>query len=213
MTDAQLNKNNVLVLNALWMAIGTLSLRKAIIALNSEMDATRAIDVTYNRQSDGKFNLEEVKCATPYSFDEWLMVDFREGLDQYINTPKLKVRCPTVIITKYAKMPMRRLRLTKSLLYEMQKGICGYSGKKMPMKHMNIEHKKARSHGGDNSFGNVMLVDEEINKKRGNRPLSELGLVPLFNHREPKPIPASCTIRSAVHPDWAYFLPDIKSSC
>lgn len=195
------------------MAIGTLSLKKAIIALNSQTDicAAKSIDVSYKKQPDGKFNLDEVECVASYTFEEWLMVDFRDGLDKYISTPRMKVRCPTVIVTKYAQMPMRRFRMTKSLLYEMQKGICGYSGKKMPIKHMNIEHKKARSHGGDSSFSNVMLVDEKINQKRGNKPLSELGLIPLFNHNEPRPVPASCTIKSAVHPDWACFLPNIQA--
>ena len=141
-----------------------------------------------------------------YGFEEWLMVDFRDGLDRAIHSTKLAIRCPTVIMTNYSKMPMRKFRPTKALLYEMQKGICGYSGKKMSMKQMNIEHKHPKSFGGRDTFGNLMLVDTKINHARGNKPLEQVGLRPLFNHREPQALPAAYAIKSAIHPDWNYWL-------
>jgi len=101
---------------------------------------------------------------------------------------------------------MRKFRPTKSLLYDMQKGICGYSGKKMSMKHMNIEHKQPKSLGGRDTFPNLMLVDTQINHARGNKPLEQVGLKPLFTHKEPQPLPVAYVIKSAVHPDWNYFI-------
>ena len=49
-------------------------------------------------------------------------------------------------------------------------------------------------------------LKKEINFKRGNRPMEELGLKPLFNHSEPRPIPASFTIKNVLHPDWNLFI-------
>lgn len=204
-----LERPTVLVLNSLYQIIGTMTPKKALIALNSESDgdyAAKAIDIVYERTEDGKFDLEKVSTFQSYGFDEWMLVDFREGLDTAVHTSRMSIRCPTVIMTKYSKMPMRRFRPTKSLLYELQKGICGYSGKKLSMKQMNIEHKVPKSLGGKDTFENLMAVDKEINHARGNKPLEEVGLKPLFHHKAPKPIPASFTVRFAVHPDWAYFI-------
>lgn len=205
-----MDKSSVLVLNSIYQPIGTVTPKRALLALSSGIDegkySAKAIDVIYANKSDGSFDLENVLTFATYSFDEWLMVDFREGLDKAVHTSRLKIRCPTVIITSYSKMPMRRLRPTKTLLYEIQKGICGYSGKKMSIKQMNIEHKHPRSLGGKETFQNLMVVDKEINNKRGNKPLEELGLKPLFNHNEPKPTPIAYVIKNAIHPDWTYFM-------
>jgi len=202
-----LNQASVLVLNSATYPIGRISPKKALIALNSAAENVKVIDVIYSKKEDGSFDLEAVEAWYPYTFSEWLMVDFREGLDRWIKTTKMAVRCPTVIMTSYSKMPMRKFHPTKSLLYEMQKGICGYSGKKMSMKQMNIEHKQARSKGGKNTFANLMLVDQKINSARGDKPLESLGLKPLFNHNEPRPIPAAYAIKSVIHPDWNCFIP------
>lgn len=205
-----LNKNSVLVLNSLYQPIGTISPKKALIALNSMSNedgfAAKAIDIQYAKNEDGSFDLENVVTFQAYSFEEWLMVDFRNGIDQAIHSTKMAIRCPTVIMTNYSKMPMRKFRPTKALLYDMQKGICGYSGKKMSMKAMNIEHKQPKSKGGKDTFQNLMLVDTKINHARGNKPLAEVGLKPLFQHKEPQPLPAAYAIKSAVHPDWNYFI-------
>jgi 5-methylcytosine-specific restriction endonuclease McrA len=209
MTDF-LDRSTVLVLNSLYQPIGTISPKKALVALNSASDqcdiAAKAIDIQYAVGEDGKYDLETVETFTPCSFEEWLNVTVRPGLDQIIHTSKMQIRCPTVVITNYSKIPMRRFRATKSVLYEMQKGICGYSGVKCNPKQLNIEHKLPRSKGGKDTFENLMLVKKEINFARGNKPMKELGLKPLFRHQEPKPIPASFTIKTAVHPDWGYFI-------
>lgn len=213
MTDF-LNKNTVLVLNSGCYPIGTISPKKALIALNSAGEgdgyAAKAVDIIYPKKEDGTFDLDgQMDKITwfPYTFEEWLMVDFREGLDIPIHTAKTVIRCPTVIMTSYSKIPMRKFRPTKSLLYEMQKGICGYSGKKLSMKQMNIEHKQAKSHGGKDTFSNLMLVDMKINHARGNKPLEQVGLKPLFNHKEPQPLPVAYAIKGGVHPDWNLFIP------
>ena len=210
MTEMELNKNSVLVLNSCYQPIGQLSVKKALIAMNSVSEddrcAAKSIDIQYGKNEDGSFNFYDVKTFNCYTFEEWLMVEIREGLDKVINTSKIKVRCPTVLITNYSKMPMRKFRPTKTLLYQLQKGICAYSGKQMSMKAMNIEHKQARSHGGKDTFENLVVVDSKINHARGNKPLEEMGLRSIFSHKEPRPLPVAYAIKESVHPDWNYWL-------
>ncbi len=205
-----LDKHNVLVLNSLWQVIGTVTPKQAIVSLNSSIDgistAAKAINISYKINEDGSPNLNEAEEIRDLNFEEWLQVPIRKGLDEVIHSAKLSIRCPTVIVTtNYSKMPMRKHRASKSVLYELQKGICGLTNKKISMKQANLEHKIPKSHGGKETFENLMVVDKEINSKRGNKPYEQLGLKPLFHHREPKPIPASYTIKEIKHPDWKFF--------
>ncbi len=205
-----LNKSTVLVLNSLCYCLGTITPKKALVALNSQSGeydiVAKAIDVVYKRKEDGSLDLEQLDYWQSLTFDEWLIVEPRGDFDRVINTPHRKIRVPSVIMTNYSKMPKRKSRPTKSKLYEMQDGRCGYTGEKISIKAGNLEHKHARSHGGKETFENLMFVTKEINSKRGNKPLEELGLKPLFNHREPKPILAHFTIKNLVHPDWRWFI-------
>ena len=209
MTDF-LNKSTVLVLNRNCYCFGTITPKKALVALNSQSgyDASvaRAIDVVYKRNEDGSINLNELDYWHDLTFEEWMIVEPRGDFDNVIHTTKSIIRSPTVIMTNYSKMPMRRFNPTKSKLYELQGGKCGYSGKQISIKKGNIEHKKPKSFGGGNTFENLMFVDADINSKRGNKPLEELGLVPLFKHSTPKPIPAHFTIKQVLHPDWKWFI-------
>lgn len=205
-----LNKSSVLVLNSLFLAIGTLSPKKSLIALNSSSEqnitVARAINVVYRKNEDGSLNLNELDYWEPLQFSEWIKLAPRPEIDQIIRTPRIELRCPSIIVTSFSKMPMRKIRMSKGTLYDLQKGICGYSGEKISMKRGNIEHKKARSHGGKDTFENCLFVKTEINAKRGNRPLEELGLHPLFAHKTPLPVPAHHTIKSCLHPDWQWFV-------
>jgi 5-methylcytosine-specific restriction endonuclease McrA len=213
MTDF-LNKNSVLVLNSLYMPIGSISGQKAIIAMLSDgvEPSAKAIDIQYGKKEDGSWDFDNVIGFRACNFEEWLFVPIREGLDKVVHTCRTQIRLPTVLLVKFSKMPLRKFRPTKTKLWEMQDGgngkdaICGYSGKRLKFSKMNIEHKIPKSRNGSDSFGNLMLVDKDINHKRGNRPLNELGLSPLFHHNEPKPIPVCFTIKNSCHPDWDRFL-------
>ena len=204
-----LTQHRVLVLNSLWQVIGTITPQKAITALNSSNDginvAAKSINIVYDKNEDGTWNLDEAKEIYALTFEEWMGVPIRDGLDTVIHSPKISIRCPSIIVTNYSKMPMRKFRVTKSVLYDLQKGLCGYSGKKIGIKQGSIEHKHPKSFGGKDTFENLMFVDAEINSRRGNKPLEEVGLKPLFHHKDPKPIPISYTIKDIKHPDWKFF--------
>ena len=205
-----LNRHTVLVLNSMFWPIGILTPKKALITLNSSFDgisiAAKAIDVVYKKNKDGSFNTNELDYWVPLTFEEWLLIEPRKNIDETIHTAKLSLRSPSVIVTSYAKIPMRRFRPTKNKLMEMQNNRCGYTNELLTNSSASLEHKTPRSFGGKDTFENLMVVKKEINHRRGNRPLEEVGLKPLFSHREPKPIPASHTIKKIMHPDWYWFL-------
>jgi 5-methylcytosine-specific restriction endonuclease McrA len=206
-----LNKYTVLVLNSLYQCIGILTPKKALITLNSSSEqnniVAKVIDVTYKKNEDGSLNLDELDFWQPLTFEEWLMVDPRKDIDKIIHTCRLQLRSPTVIVTNYSKMPMKKTRVSKGVLYDIQGGKCAYSGEKIPMKRGNLEHRQPKSHGGKDTFENLLFVKTEINSRRGNKSLKEAGLRSIFPpHRTPKPIPYHFTIKNYIHPDWRWFV-------
>ena len=196
-----LNGHTVLRLNALYQILGVTTPQAALIAMNGRnQDSARAINVVY----EGK----EMAYWEPVPFDVWVGLPIRDEIDRVVHTSKIQLRCPTVIVTGYDKMPNRRFRPTKSVLLDLQKNICGLTGKKLTSKQANLEHKIPRSHGGKDTFSNLMAVDKRINSARGNKSYKEFGYKPLFHHREPAPVPAHYTIKNVSHPDWLIFLPE-----
>jgi len=204
-----IDRKIVLNLNANWQAINIRTVKDAFIAMNggdADNPPVKALDITYRQNEDGEYNFDEPESIVPVTWLEWLTLPIRE-FDLVVNTAKCKIRAPSVIVSvNYNKMPKKRFRPTKSVLYELQKGICGLTGKKISYKQANLEHKIPKSLGGKDTFENLMVADEKINSERGNKPYHELGLRPLFNHKEPAPIPTQYTIKNLVHNDWKFFL-------
>lgn len=204
-----LGSHNVLVINNGWIPLGTTTYQKALVSLNSqngEKNAAKGLSIEYKQLDDNVYDFHQVESITPIeSFEEWMKLPIR-SFDSYVLTSRQKIRLPHVILTSYSKIPLRKFRPTKQVLYNLQNGLCGYSGKPISAKVGTIEHKTPRSFGGLDTFENLMIVHKDINHKRGNRPMAELGLVPLFNHKEPKPIPANYTIKQIAHFEWEIFL-------
>lgn len=203
-----IDRKIVLNLNSLWQPINVRSVADAFVSMNggnADNPPVKALDISYPQDSDGNYDFENPSII-PVTWNEWLAMPIRE-FDLVVNTSRYKIRVPTVIVSvNYAKMPKKRFRPTKSLLFELQRGVCGLTHKKISMKQANIEHKTPRSLGGRDTFENLMVVDKDINSKRGNKPYSELGLTPLFNHKEPAPMPVQYSIKDLASPDWRFFL-------
>lgn len=199
----------VLNLNANWQAIGIRTVQQAFIAMNggdSENPPVKALDISYSLKENGEYDFDTMPTMIPVSWLEWISLPIYEH-HLVCNTSRYKIRVPSVIISvNYHKVPKKRFRPTKSVLYELQKGICAYSGEAIPIKAGNIEHRLPKSHGGKETFENLLFVNKEINSKRGNRPLEELGIQPLFRHKEPAPIPVSFTIKNNSQLDWRWFM-------
>lgn len=203
-----IDRKIVLSLNGMWQAIGTKTVAEAFTAMmggTKDNPPVKALDISYPQDEDGNYDFENPSIRD-VTWIEWVSLPIRE-FDLVVNTAKYKLRVPTVVVAvNFKKMPKKRFRPTKSVMYELQKGICGLTGKPITFKQSNIEHKIPRSRGGKDTFENLMVVDKEINSKRGNRPYEELGLVPRFNHKEPAPIPVQYSIKSLAHHDWKFFV-------
>ena len=204
-----ITSKKVLCLNANWQAINVRTVKEAFVAMlggDSNNPPVKALDINYPILENGEYDFDTQPSIVPVTWLEWESLPIRE-YDFVINTSKNKIRIPSVVVSvNYTKIPKKRFRPTKPTLYKMQGGKCGYSGDKISINQGNLEHVNPRSHGGKETFENLMFVKKELNSLRGNKPLHEFPFKPLFKNREPQPIPVNFTISPGDNIDWRWFI-------
>lgn len=190
-----LENSYVLVLNNSWLPIGIKRLKEAISAIyeNKDWQIVQIEDV----------NNEPL--IQPVSWSEWISLDFNKS-KKYIHTIRGPIRIPTVIIAKtYSRVNFRRYKPNKIGIYNRDKGICQYTGKKLNRKSCSIDHLIPKSRGGTNTWDNMVLCDKKINNKKGNKLPEEFSIKLINNPGTPGPIPMINSIGNN-HKDWNYFI-------
>ncbi|MDR1012180.1 MAG: HNH endonuclease [Opitutaceae bacterium] len=208
-----LDKPLVLSLNRAWQVIGHRTVRQALVALSGgDPSATDAlppalgIDIAYEHRAGGAWDFSRPLYLNPLPWNDWLALPIRD-FDLTINTPRQAVRVPTVMIaTNYAKMPVRKPRLTRNAIYERDGGVCQYTGEYVGRRDGNLDHVVPRSRGGRDTFENLVWAKREINSRKADRLPHEAGLRLLRHPQVPRALPVSALIREARHPDWKHFL-------
>lgn len=200
----------VLSLNRAWQVIGHRTVKQALIALaggsGSDVPAALGIDIVYPKFEDGSWDFEQPTFLHPLSWDQWLALPIRD-FDLVVNTPRFRVRVPTVIVaTRFARMPVRTPRVSREAIFERDGGICQYTGERVGRLGGNLDHIVPRARGGRNTFENLVWAKREINSLKANCLPHEAGLRLLRRPRAPVALPATATIREARHPDWKHFL-------
>jgi 5-methylcytosine-specific restriction endonuclease McrA len=191
----------VLSLNRHWAAIGVISPRRALTALCSENDGTKAA-LALDILMEG----DELIYANPVDWDTWLTLPVREG-DLYVQSARQKVRVPTVIVSShYDKVPFRRPRLSIGAIFERDKSTCQYTGRKLPRHQLNIDHVVPKDRGGKDEWTNMVVADRKLNSLKSNRLNHEVGLTLIRKPVAPPALPVSATITEARHPTWKPFL-------
>ena len=146
-----------------------------------------------------------------YSFEEWAKLPVCEQ-DGFIQTVSSRVRLlpgSTLIIvaTKYDKIPVFDVKLTRRNLLTRDQHRCSYTGEKLTLKDATIDHVIPRSRGGMTTWDNVVSACRKCNIKKGNRTPSEANMMLI---RKPK----SPTIITYMHmsyqfrhdPSWKKYL-------
>jgi hypothetical protein len=207
-----LDKKVVLVLSAiLWQPIGYISIRKAIKAMYSDdVDAVQALDLTYPLNAEGYLDFKSCPTTNIVGINEWVKLPLRD-FDIPIHTAKSVIRAPIVVITHNCKkMVFKQLKPTRRNLWEFYGRKCIWTGKEISYNECTKEHMITRSSGGDESWLNLAPASKHLNHERGNLPLDKWKYKPQYSLKEPKRLPISSFIRTAIRPEWEYFLQNEK---
>lgn len=203
-----MNKPIVLQLNANWLPVDQKTVKEAIIAMNSDGDSppALALDIEYDRDENGEYNFSNPVWINPVKWEDWINLNIRD-YDFTVSSTKFTMRAPTVLIApNYRQVPTRRPRATKFNIFDRDRGICQYTGRKISRGSGNIDHIVPVSRGGKNTWLNMVWCDESINSKKGDRLPHEAGLKLIRKPQEPVKTPVSVLFREAAHPTWLPFL-------
>ena len=158
-----------LCLNKSWIPIGTKSAGDALSCLFS--DNYLAVSVEETGGSPNFFT---------YSWEDWIQLPITEN-DFYVKSVKLKVKVPTIIITRnYNKVPIIETKLSHQRIAERDDYTCQYSGRKFSKDEAkilgSIDHVVPRSRGGKDAWDNLVFCDKDINLNKSNKTPEEAGL-------------------------------------
>jgi 5-methylcytosine-specific restriction endonuclease McrA len=203
----------VLSLNASWQALGTKTVKEALIAMlggdGGNNPPAVAIDMEFPVDADGSVDWDNPTNTSPVSWEEWVKLPVRE-YDLAIRTASMTIRAPRVIVqTNYGKMPVVQPRPTKDSIRKRDGGVCQYTGKPLTNREGNVDHVIPRAQGGKNTFENMVWSSKEINSLKADKTPQQAGLRLIRKPAAPRPVPVSSTINIAHHPSWVHFMDNV----
>lgn len=180
----------VLVLNKSWLAIGIITLKRAIRLVYSE-------DALIVGEDYQKFLWSEWEKFTPKE-DEPFISSFRS---RYL-IPRV------IILTVYDKLPRQNIKFSKKALFRRDDHSCMYCGIQPGDKNLTTDHVIPRSIGGKTDWLNCVTACNKCNAYKANRTpeQAKMKFISGFNPFKPK----FHLFKSDVKVDaWIPFLPSI----
>lgn len=183
----------VLVLNRLWQAINVCTAERALALLY-----TGHAQVVH--QGDDGFNT--------FSFGAWC--DFSGAVDgaEVVETVSLRIRVPRIILLLFFdRLPNKEVKFTRHNVFERDKNLCQYCGRKFDRSELNIDHVIPRQRGGLTTWTNVVCSCVDCNRTKGSRTPEEVGLRLVRKPKKPRwrPFIEVQFIKTADH-SWRHFL-------
>jgi len=126
-----------------------------------------------------------------------------------VNTVKHKIAVPDIIVlNKYDRLPNREIKYTRQSIFERDRFICQYCGKKFKRNELEVEHVIPRAQGGKSIWSNVVAACNSCNSKKRDRTPEEAGMKLLKKPHEPKWYGPFEKLKNKPHirPSWKVFM-------
>jgi len=181
---------HVLVLNKGFTAIGTTTVKEAIILMSRDSAEGICTATYYN-----------------YSFDEWVsgVVNLPE-VKYYIKTSGADIPAPEVIkLTRYKDVHRSTVKYSSKGVYRRDNFICQYCQKRQKTDDLSIDHVIPQSRGGKTSWINCVTACFKCNNKKRDRTPREANMVLARKPFRPRWSPV-IHVRQGLRPEsWANF--------
>jgi len=208
------NKIVVLCLDAVYRDIEYKSVADAFVSMNScgkdGKASWLALEISYAVGEDGKIDTNNCTSFKLVEWSEWIKLPIRD-FDLSIKTIRGSIRIPSIIVSrKFAKTIMREPKLTKDNIFRRDDFTCQYTGRKLPLRDLNLDHVIPVSRGGENTWENMVCCDKMLNFTKANKTPKEAGLSLIRKPFKPKATPMN-SLRKVItdayrHPDWKTVL-------
>ena len=150
---------------------------------------------------EGKFN--------SFDFEDWkdLPAAF-EKQEEVVRTISFTIRIPKVILLLlYDKLPCSSIKFNRKNIYQRDKNICQYCGKKFDLMNLNIDHVIPKVLGGKSVWTNVVCSCMNCNLRKGGRTPQQAGMKLILTPKEPRwQYLAHFNIKTMHHESWKHFI-------
>ena len=184
----------VLVLNRLWQAINTCSVRRAFTLL-------------YQGQAQ-VVSAEEGNDFSTHDYRSWWDISQAKPEPVMVKTISFNIRIPRVIVLlMFDRLPKKEVKFTRHNVFERDKSTCQYCGKTFDRVGLNLDHVLPRDRGGQTTWENIVCSCIPCNTRKGNRLPHEAGMQLIRKPKRPKWRPfVNVSFTHHPHDSWKHFL-------
>ena len=100
-------------------------------------------------------------------------VDIVAEYDQYVHSPTIRIKIPSVVVLKDYVKPQKRVAFTRFNLFLRDGFCCQYCGARGDL---TFDHVVPRASGGVTSWENVVAACSPCNLKKGSKSLKRAGM-------------------------------------
>lgn len=184
----------VLVLNRLWQAVNTCSVRRAFTLLYQGHAQVVSADEGNN--------------FFTHDFTSWRDFSQANPEPEMVKTISVNIRIPRIIVLLlFDRLPKKEVKFTRHNVFERDKNTCQYCGKLFERTELNLDHIFPRDRGGQTTWENIVCSCIPCNTKKGNRLPHEAGMQLIRKPKRPKWRPfVNITFTQHHHDSWRHFL-------
>ncbi len=158
--------SNVLLLNAHYMAMRVVSVRRAFTLLFKQ-DTARQPVAEIVHVDDGRY--------VSYDFNDWRELSaFRKEFEphdhDWIRTVRFDLVVPRIVrVLTFAKLPKQEVKFNRRNLFARDNNTCQYCGKRYGTSNLSLDHVTPRSLGGKSTWDNIVCACLKCNVRKGGR--------------------------------------------
>jgi 5-methylcytosine-specific restriction endonuclease McrA len=184
----------VLVLNRLWQAVNTCSVRRAFTLLYQGHAQVVSADDSRN--------------FLTHDFASWRDFSSSNPEPDMVKTISLNIRVPRIIVLLlFERLPKKEVKFTRHNVFERDRNTCQYCGKIFDRVELNLDHVMPRDRGGATTWENIVCSCIPCNTRKGNRLPHEAGMLLIRKPKRPKWRPfINISFNSSHHDSWKHFL-------
>lgn len=187
-------ESRVLVLNRLWQAVNTCTVRRAFTLL-------------YQGHAQVVFNDDQNNYLT-HDFRSWEDFSRQNPGSEMIAGVSLNIRIPRVIVLLvFDRLPKKEVKFTRHNVFERDNNTCQYCGHVFDRVELNLDHVIPRDLGGATTWENIVCSCIPCNTKKGNKLPHAAGMKLIRQPKKPKWRPfVNITLGTQLHESWKHFV-------
>jgi len=189
------HSHSVLVLNRLWQAVNTCSIRRALSLL---CQGHVQVVLLSDRQEN----------FLTFDFRSWQDFSKENPGPRMMHSVSLRILIPSIImLLLFDKFPRREIKFTRHGIFERDKNRCQYCGKTFHRDNLNLDHVLPRDKGGRTTWENVVSSCLPCNARKGNRLPHEARMRLTRKPKRPRWLPfKNVSFPAEHHANWRYFV-------